>query len=370
MLRRKSFQRVGFCVLLGIGALLAGAKAPERRLQPEPGVTGVDWKGSQFIRSDAAGRVFLFRGDEPAVYPITKTGEIGKPESLQTANESLGHVLDVALSPGGDRWLVRGEGRVRLFVEGKEKTLPPMDWLPWSIGFVRDTPVVAVVPRPLPAGVLHLDDLGNVPWLVTLDNDRWSTLARLSDLSAETAWKERSRFNQWVTEYAVFLAADREGKLWAANQYAYRVRRLSGAGRNLLDIASTQEEEAPPKAPPSAAVVAATRKAETEGAKFTPFTERPVIADLVEGRDHAIYLLVHAPGEGTLALDRYDSVRGVVERAPLEMHGTGRFTLAAGKDGLYLAPYNAPEGVRKLSWESLQEAAWKEIDSIKVQGGK
>jgi hypothetical protein len=92
---------------------------------------------SQFIRSDAAGRVFLFRGDEPAIYPVNKAGDIGKPESLQTGNESLGHVMDVALSPGGDQWLVRAEGKVRLFVEGKEKTLPSMDWQPWSVGFVR-----------------------------------------------------------------------------------------------------------------------------------------------------------------------------------------------------------------------------------------
>ena len=66
---------------------------------------------------------------------------------------------------------------------------------------------------------------------------------------------------------------------------------------------------------------------------------------------------------------RYDPVRNVVERVPLALKGSGRFTLAAGKDGLYLAPFQAKNGLWKIPWEALESASWKEIEGVEISSG-
>lgn len=164
-------RRIVALLLLALGGASAPAMAAEvagRQLQAEP-VKRVSWDGSQFVRSDRAGRVFLFRGDRPEVYQVAK-GELAEPEQLLPNGEALGFVLNAVLSPTGDRWLVHAASKVRLFENGKEKPLPLLSWQPWTVGFLRDTPLVGVMPRPLPDATLQLQKLGTVPWLVTLDN--------------------------------------------------------------------------------------------------------------------------------------------------------------------------------------------------------
>ncbi len=356
-----------------VGASPAAMADPPQapRLHAEPIDLGASWDGPQFVRADKAGNVFVFRGDEPAVYPVGKSGEVGKPRRLEATTEALGLVLNAALSPAGDQWLVLAEGKVRLFVDGKEKPLPPLSWQPWTVGFLRGTPAVGVMPRPLPSAVLHLQDMGTVPWFLTLDNDRWSALVEHSGLSAESAWKDRGRMNEWVARYATWLAPARDGKLWVASQYAYRVRRLSPTGRSLLEITSGKEKKEPGPAPKNAAAAAAVRQMEERGgkARFTAFNEKQVIADVVEGTDRRIYLLVHTSGASALALDRYDSVLNVLQRIPLSLELAGRVSLAAGKDGLYLAPFNAKQGVWRISWADLEAGAWKDVEETEIRNG-
>lgn len=350
----------------------AMAKEPEQGTHTEPIVSGAAWDGAQFVRSDRAGNVFLFRGDKLEVYPVSRAGKLGEPVRLQATNEGLGFVRDAVLSPAGDQWLVHADGKVRLFVNGKEKPLPPLSFLPWSVGFLRGTPVVGVMPRPLPSAVLHLKDIGTVPWFLTLDNDRWQTMVEHSGLSAEAAWKERHKWNEWVTNYASSVAPARDGKLWVASQYSYHVRRLSPSGKTLLEIAAGKDKEETSQRPrENAEAAAVVRQIEVQGGKaqFRPFTEKAVIADLVEGNDRAIYLLVHASGDTSLALDRYDPVRGVLERIPLALKGNGRLTMAAGKDGLYVAPFRATGGLWRISWATIESAPWKEVEEAKIDGG-
>lgn len=357
-------------LLVFLGAIPWADGAPEPPpLRAQAFAAGLEWEGSHFIRSDRKGNVYLFRAETGEVYPVSKSGEIGKPQRLQTANESLGHVHSAALSSSGDAWLVYAESRIRLFVEGKEKPIPPAEWRPWSVGFLRDTPVVCVVPRPTPEAHLRLKDLGAVPWLVTLDNDRWSTLVEHSSFSAETAWAERAKMNDWIAEYAGFLAGDRKGKLWMASQYGYRVQRLSPSGRPLLEIVGEKGQRDSSKAA-NAAASAMIKQADARGGKAYPFTTEQVIADLAEGADGNLYLLVNPPGsDGSMTLDRYDSVRGVLERTPLSLAGTGRFSLASGKDGLYLAAWNAKDGRWRIPWQAIEEATWKEVEGVEVKGG-
>lgn len=357
-------------LLVFLGAIPWADGAPEPPpLRAQAFAAGLEWEGSHFIRSDRKGNVYLFRAETGEVYPVSKSGEIGKPQRLQTANESLGHVHSAALSPSGDAWLVYAESRIRLFVEGKEKPIPAPEWHPWSVGFLRDKPVVCVVPRPTPEAHLRLKDLGAVPWLVTLDNDRWSALIEHSSFSAETAWAERARMNDWIAEYAGFLAGDRKGKLWMASQYGYRVQRLSPSGRPLLEI-SVKGRGAARQPKVAAGAADMIKQAEARGGKAYPFTATQVIAALTEGADGAIIYLLVNPGNGdTLALDRYDSVRGILERASLSLKGSGNFTLASGKDGLYLAAWNAKNGRWRIPWQALEEATWKEVEGVEIRGG-
>jgi hypothetical protein len=369
-MRRFNAALIAF-ILAGLGVAAASEKADKRLQLSRVATPGASWEGPQFVRADRSGRVFLLRGDKLEVYSIGKDGAAAKPLRLETASDAIGHLLHAAMSPSGDQWLMYAEGKVRLFVDGKEKALPPVAWQPWTVGFLRDTPAVAVMPRPLPSTVLHLQDLGDVPWLVTLDNDRWSALVEHSGLSAEKAWKERSRMNEWVAEHASYLAPARDGKLWVASQYRYRLRRLSPMGRTLSEIVLEKEQKKASGRPAANREAAATLKSmEAHGGKatFTAFTEKPVIADVVEGPD-ALYLLIHEMGGG-LALDRYDAVLDGIERVRLSHQGSGRFTLASGKDGLYIAPLDPAEGLWKISWSALESVAWEKVEEPESKTGR
>ncbi len=322
------------------------------------------WSGPLFVRSDRAGRVFLLRAATAEVYPLGPTGQLLEPVKLKPTEAAMGLVLNAALSPAGDQWLLHAQSTVRLFVDGKERPLPPLDWQPWSVGFRRDTPIVAVMPRPLPAAAQRLASLGTAPWLLALEGDRWSALAEHSGLSAETAWRERARMNEWIAEHAVHLAPARDGKLWAARQYAHRIQRLGPSGKALLELeVQAHPGETAPARP------AAPRDVEVHGKKvpMRPFESKPVIEDLVEGPGGTMYLLAHRAGGG-LALERYDAVRGVLEEAPLSLEGTGRFTLAAGKSGLFLAAFDPAEGLWTVGWETLQAASWVEVEGSEAEG--
>jgi hypothetical protein len=350
--------------------VVSAAQAADRRLWLEPVAARAQAaEGAQFVRADRAGNVFLLRGDTGEVSPVLKSGELGEPVRLKTNNNSLGHVLNAALSPSGSQWLLYSEGKLRLFMDGKEKPLPPIDWQPWTVGFLRDTPLVGVMPRPLPAATLRLQDLGAVPWLVTLDNDRWSTMLDHPDLDAETAWKERSRMTSWVAEHSYLLFPARDGKLWAANEYEYSLRRISSTGRTLAEITvEKKKEDSPITITPSREAAAAVKRMEAQGgtATFHEFKEKAVIADLAE-RSGLVYLVVHLPGAG-LALDRYDPAQGRLDRVPVALKDSGRFTLACGKDGLFLAAMNPAAGVWRVSWAALESATWKPVEGAKIPG--
>lgn len=360
---------LGFALLgLAMPALAVPKAEPKLRLEPVKLDRTLSTQ-SLFVRADRSGRVSLLDGDRLAVFPLAKTGKLGEPTLLQPTNEAVGPVLQAALSPAGDQWLLLAGGEVRWFLNGKEKPLPALSWLPWSVGFVGNKPVIVVMPRPLPDAVLRLSQLGAVPWLLVLGNDQWEPLVEHPDLSAETAWKERSKMNQWVEKYAAFLASARDGKLWMASQYAPRVQRLSPAGRPLLyiELPRSSSKSSPEADHSTAAQEAQSVEKSGNKSRFQAFTAKPVIDDLVEGADRAIYLLVHPSGEDSLALDRYEPVRGVVERVHLASPGAGRFTLASGKDGLYLAPYNRAEAPGRISWEALDAAKWKLLEETEIR---
>ena len=360
--------------------LLAGSEAAAAApIVPETVLAGRDstWEASQFVQADRGGRVFFFRGDTLSVYPLTKEGAFGKPVKLQATPGGGGEMaLRAALSPDGDRWLVYAPFSVRLFVDGEEKPLPDLEWNPWGVGFLRDTPVVAVIPRPM----AHNRDWSkplDVPWLVTLAGDRWNSLTTLKSVPVGKLMKNGG-MNGAIAENAVYLKSDREGKLWAARQYAYRVQRLSPTGRVLTEmtvgggaVAEKGKESKGIEIKLHSATenpTEATHDAREEKATSHAFTAQQVVLDLAEGTDRRLYLLVRLP-DGGAALDRFDPSTSVLERISLQLKASGTFTIAAGRDGLYIAAFKGDGGRWRLSWSSLEQVRWKPVESAEIDDG-
>lgn len=334
------------------------APAP-KSIRPEPALAGPSWEGAQFVRADRKGRVFLFRGGTFEVYPQAANGALGEPARLEATAEQAVMVLDAVLSPAGDQWLVLADTGARLFVNGKEKTLPLLHWRPWSVAFLRNTPMVAVVPIPVGGVSQDFENLSEVPWVYSLGNGQWETVVEQRGLTGTDVVQALRENRDLVARSAVFMSADHAGKLWVGRQYAYRVERWSASGSPLDEITVDGGK------------VEERRYSEESTAKdpknYRRFTAKPAVRDLVEGTDHRMYFLVSKP-DGELVLDRYDPALAVLERVPLDLpKKSSRFTLAAGKDGLYLAAWNGRDGRWRILWETLEEAVWKEVEGFDVQ---
>jgi hypothetical protein len=312
------------------------------------------WQGPQKVQADKTGRVFLLRGETLQVYPILKNGALGEPTRLETARSLEGPVLDAAMGSGPGNWLLRLPFGVRWFVEGKEKVVPPLAWMPASVGFLRGTPAVGVLPRPTPVNgmvIVHHDQEppGTAPAVLVLSGDRWSVLA-------EEALPAQRDANALTESGSRSILGDREGKLWAVRNYAYVLDRYSPAGHRLGRIvvekgAVTHREAKDVRIPAEVRSEDRTR--------FQPFLGVQKVSSLTEGLDHRIYLLVQ--GEKGAALDRYDPAQSSIERLDLNLQLPGNATLAAGRDALYLAAHSGDRGRWKISWEELDQASWKNI---------
>ncbi|HEV2856172.1 MAG TPA: hypothetical protein VHC97_25510 [Thermoanaerobaculia bacterium] len=306
------------------------------------------------------------------------SGFLGKPFKLKVALSTGAGIQNAAMSPGGDQWLLQAGRTVRLFVNGEEKALPPLPWLPNTVTFLRDTPMVGVLPFPVPGSFSDLEKLGTPPRVLRLDDDRWNPMiqpkgASVAELLGEKA--DTGELNDAVADVSLFMTGDRQGKLWTAQQFAYRVERFSPAGRRLF--AMTVDGGKVRKEGESKGIevkrkddaqnpVKATDNPKAEKGTYFPFTAVPVFLDLAEGRDGKIYFLIRLSG-GKAALDRYDPVQSILERVPLRLNAEGRFTLAAGKDALYLAAWDGRKGRWKLDWGVLDQGKWEEVD-MQVSG--
>ena len=364
-------SRVGWLLL----PLLAGSslwaqpdKAPQspkavvpapKAILAEPALAGPTWDGPQFVRADRKGKIFLFRGNTFDVYPQAPDGALGDPVRLEATAERPTIVQDAVLSSAGDQWLVYADVGARWFVNGKEKTLPGLRWRPGSIAFLGNTPLLAVVPIPVGGFHLDLEDLSEIPWLYSLGNGQWETVVHQRDLTGKDLAQARRDNKDVVADSAIFMSADHSGKLWVGRQYAYRVERWSPSGRPLdvIVVDGGRVEEKKYRAADSSNV--------PKG--YHRFTAKPAVRDLVEGTDHRMYFLVTLP-DGAMALDRYDPTLAVLERVPLTvMERSSRFTLAAGKDALYLAAWNGRDGRWRITWETLEGADWQTVDGLEAR---
>ncbi len=336
------------------------------------------WSGAQIVSADRTGHVFIFRGDTFEVYPVTKTGSLGEPVRLETTAVPNQIVHDAVLSPSGDRWLVYADLTVRLFVDGKEKAVPPIPWKPWSVALLHDTPVVAVLPLPMGGRSVDIEKLGAPPSFLELDGDRWSSALEMKGVSVSDVLHQGAKLNDAVAESSVYLTPDRRGRLWAAGQYRYRIRRFLPGFRPDLEVLVGHGDVRKKKGTESKGIeitrkdpaqnpAEATHDPLKEKSTYTPFSGESVVFDLTEGRDGRIYMLVRTEG-GEGALDRFDPALSLLERVPLELTAEGRYTIASGRDGLYIAAWNGRQGRWRLPWEALDQAKWRNVADCEIDG--
>ncbi len=319
------------------------------------------WDGPQLVRADRAGNVFFFRADTLQIYPLTLKGALGDPSRLEVVGDAPQLVRDAVLAPQGDRWLLSADQGLRVFEDGKEKALPALEWRPSGIGFLRDEPVVSLLPLAVAWDRVHRERKGQIPRLMTFDGDRWNVLAEYTDLSAVGIGDLRPDINGAIAGYATFLTSDKEGRLWVARQYAYDVEQLTSTGKRRLQIVVDGAKVTEPKE---------AAKSPHQPAGLHAFRAHAALFDLVEGRDHRTYFLVAAgSGGGGLVLDRYDPVTEELERVPLALQLPGRVTLASGKHGLYFAAWNGRGGRWMLSWDALDLATWKPVPKAEISPG-
>jgi hypothetical protein len=362
----------GACLLAFASIALPRAASA---IEPEPlpkSEAAPTWAAQQFVQADRAGNVYFFRSDTFAVYRLTKEKTFSEPVRLETTVDRPGTIYNAAMSLSGDRWLVQGARSARLFSEGKEQPVPPLPYKPWSVAFLRDAPLVAVVPLFIRGGSIDIQKLGDAPWFLRLGRDQWDPVVTLKGVSSPELLK-KNLLNQAIAENAAFMAGDRQGKLWVARQYAYHVQKMTASGRVLLDITIEGGKVRKPQDSKGIEIdfkgsTDATRTPRQEKGTYTAFTAPSIIEAITEGQDGRMYLFVHT-ADGSTALDRYDPGRAVLERIPLSLKlKDQRPSLAAGRDGLYLAAWSGDGGRWRISWDRLEQARWKKVEGCKIDG--
>jgi hypothetical protein len=169
------------------------------------------------------------------------------------------------------------------------------------------------------------------------------------------------------------LGAGRESSIWVAQRYAYRVRQWSGGGRLLREITVGDGRiEYREKDEKDLEALHETLEQAVAGGQTIPEgmaeglasqkSAKRVLEVVTEGRDGRLYLLVAAGSSERPTLDRFDPTLGTLERVELVLPPyRGRWTMAAGTGGLYLAPLEAAGGRYQLRWEALDGARWKPV---------
>jgi len=334
------------------------------------------WDGPQFFVADKAGRVSLLRGRTLQVFPVRKTGNLGEPARLKATMAWEDDLSNAALDGSGSQWLLQSFKATRWFVDGQEKSLPPLDWLPGAVGFRRDEPIVAAIPFHI--GATKIDPGVTPPWLMARSGESWQALVEAEGLTAGEALAglKVGKLNDYQAEWTACLLSDAAGKLWVARVYAYRLQRFSPGGRLLgewrVGEGKVQSRAEADKGPVEIRVHGTGRDAvaapgrEPEKKPYFGFTAEAAILAATMGPGGTIYLLTRAP-EGVASLDRFDPGTGRLERSPLSIKIPGRATLAAGKDALYLADYNGRGGRWRIPWPAVEQARWKKV---RVEGNQ
>jgi hypothetical protein len=350
------------------------AKAAPRPLAGSAIRSLPSWDGPQLLSATEKGEVFLLSSGDLAARSVV---DAGKKLSLGWERDASGEVAPPFLRAGavgadGRNWVLLDLGELRLFEKGAERPLPAPDWMIHWVTMVDGDPVAVTLPLKFRMQVGERID--RHPLLLRWTGEEWREIAPDDELSdAERGDRTVARQRR-----AAMASRGANGSVWVANAYSYRIRRFSSGGRLLLDAGLQKGRESTMVAPAEELARENALLAEVEkksvGAGATRLDLRANVAtqaicDLGEGPDGRLYLLVRADSSasGRLAIDRFDASQGLLERVPLTVSWEGWSRMAVGRDGIYVAPFNAKSGERrKFSWEQLDEASWSVVPGFEV----
>ncbi len=329
---------------------------------------------SQFLGADTKGRVFLLYGDTLAVDQILPSGKLVSWRRPQGKEGSDAGVSDAALSPDGSVWLLAsGPDDLSLLGGDELRPLPTPHWWVSSLTYTTDGPVLAVLPS-WGGGkdAASKPEWDKPPFLLRFDGQAWQTLTEQEGLilSGEAKAPVMPSFEQTKGERDIKLAAGRNGAFWAALQNAYLLKRYSKQGTVEESVAlnggrvewkdRTEEDWKALEKVAQAAGRTLNRSHRLKAAAVR------VVRGLT-AKDNRVYQIIETP-EG-VALDRWDTQTEVLDRLLLDgvTPGPRYVSLAAGRDGLYIAARGLGEPIWCLDWQRLDDAKWKAIPEAVAQ---
>lgn len=348
--------------------LLLASGAGAAPLVPQKIAAGEPWGGLQFLGADPQGRVFVLHSESLEVYPLSTAG-LGEPIELEPGSgfTPAGAVISASMGSSSGDWLVRaGAYRVQLFRSREEEPLPDTSWLVQSVLFANGSPVAAVAPMRGPGAPAERE----APLLLQLSGRSWTSLVDsepLSDprLTSEDSAARQAGYREARWRSTVALAAGREGRIWIADQFAFRLREISPAGRLrstlTLGAEPTMEiiERPAEELEQIRAAAAASGRPLPENLPGLSSKPNEKILGLTVGRDGNVYLVTHTAGRIDLA--RWDPLRSALERTALAKAAlpVTNLTLAAGRHALFVATVGAMDGGRwSIPWETIEMAEW------------
>lgn len=266
----------------------------------------------------------------------------------------------------GGRWYALIGSEIRAFDGEKEVSVPPVPLAVRGLGTLGENLVASVLPG-LTTQQRGPDDPLFRQDVLVIEHSlrRWQVMASepCDSCSRQQPWHP-----EVLVERSLVLQARSAGGLWVAREYAYDVARWSSGGREVDRFVV----EAGRRYELSEAELDVHREAmrrlwgeEKGNSKSLVVSTRPAVVAMAEGADGLLYLLVRnrKRGEGFL-LDRYDDSVQRLERKSIRLPASATYSLAAGRDGLYLAASDARLGVFRLGWERLAAEGWSRVEEV------
>ena len=270
----QTMTRRAIALIILVGELRGGtaeAAVQPKRLFQKAGP--IHWSGPQFIQADAEGNVFLLRGDDLTVYPITRDQQLGTPSRLAIAAD--GAPLRDAVMNGRREWLVLLGMGIQRATADEVVSAPVLKWMPLGVGFVDGNPVAVVSAMRMGR---KDDEDPEPPFLARSSGDEW--VAEMMDPATSHAGDP----NAAISDRAAYVLSDRGGRYFVAREYVYRVesrKRTVASALAEVRIGPSQMKSRATK-PGEGAALAATHKP-AEGARVGVFQGVPAVRALARG---------------------------------------------------------------------------------------